>query len=299
MHLLILWNATAGGHRASKYQQLVQQALNQQNIHYEMRITEYAGHARRLVTDTHLNAFDAVVAAGGDGTVFEVLNGLMQHPAEQRKPLGILPLGTGNAFIKDIGLKPFDWQTSLQNIIKAESRRIDVAEVCCSEGSFYFLNIIGLGFVVDVGQSASKLKYLGKSAYTLATLWQTLKLKTHPIRLTLDGIEQDEKLVFLEVANSRYTGSSFLIAPDASIDDGLLDLVMLKHISRPRLLKLFPSIYDGSHIHYPEIVTRQAKNITIETQHPMKLMPDGEFLGETPIKIRCLPGEIKLLAPTQ
>ena len=297
MHLLILWNATAGGRRARKYQQLIQNTLQQQHIRYDMRVTDYAGHAQNLVASTDLSAYDAIIAAGGDGTVFEVLNGLMQHTREQRKPLGILPLGTGNAFVKDLGLKPFDWRTNLHNIISGQTRRVDVAQVHCDDATFYFLNILGLGFVVDVGQSASKLKYLGQSAYTLATLWQTLKLKTQPVRLTLDGVQQDEELVFLEVANSRYTGSTFLIAPDARIDDGLLDLVLLKRISRRRLLRLFPSIYDGSHVSYPEIVTCQAKKILIETHQPMALMPDGEFHGQTPIQIHCLPGEIEILAP--
>ena len=289
MHLLILWNATAGGRRAHKYLQQVEQTLSNQNIKYQLHVTEYSGHARTVVAEANLSTYDGVVAAGGDGTVFEVVNGLMQHDAEQRKPLGIIPLGTGNAFIKDLGIEPYDWQHSLQHILSGQQRSVDVAQVSNGDNTFFFLNIIGLGFVVKVGQSASKLKYLGKSAYTLATLWHTMKLNTHRMRLTVDGEVLDENLVFIEVANSRYTGSSFLIAPDAKIDDGKLDIIMLREISRGRLLRLFPTIYDGSHTQYPEIMTQQAQSVRIETENNMALMPDGEFHGFSPIEIQCLP----------
>ncbi len=162
-----------------------------------------------------------------------------------------------------------------------------------AEDDYYFINIIGMGFVVDAGRTTMKIKKLGKSAYTLTTLWQTAKLKKYPIKLTLtdknNQIEViDQDLVFVEVANSRYTGTSFLIAPEAKINDGLLDVIILKKISRAKTLRLFPSIYSGKHINYEEVECRQVKSISIETPKPMPLMPDGEFLGQTPVTINCI-----------
>ena len=104
----------------------------------------------------------------------------------------------------------------------------------------------------------------------------------------------DEDLVFVEVANSRYTGTSFLIAPEAKIDDGLLDVIILKKISRLKILRLFPTIYSGTHINYPEVETRKVKSISIETPSPMPLMPDGEFFAQTPVTISCQQHALKI-----
>ncbi len=133
-------------------------------------MTRGQGHATRLVARASLDGFDGVVAAGGDGTVFEVLNGLYMHERAQRIPLGLIPMGTGNAFAREFGLMPSHWMKAINRLASANTRRVDVGHVSCPEESFYFLNIIGIGFAVDAGLAARKLKFLGSAAYTLATL---------------------------------------------------------------------------------------------------------------------------------
>ncbi len=293
--LLLIFNPNAGSGRAQKTLPLIKDHLTKNQQDFDVLMTDYAGHAQALVSDTALHQYQAVIACGGDGTLFEVVNGLMAHDAEQRIPLGVVPVGTGNAFSRELGLQPSDWQKGLDIVLKQQTTAIDVAHAQCKDNAFYFINIIGWGFAVDCGQTTMKVKKLGKISYTLATLWQTIKLKKHPITVTLDGEKREEELVMLEVANSRYTGTSFLIAPDAQIDDGLLDVIMLKKISRPKILSLFPTIYSGQHVHYKEVETRQVKSITIETHQAMPLMPDGEFIGETPVTISCVPKALQLL----
>ncbi len=292
LKLLIIFNPHAGSGQSLTHLADIENHLNQSNINYQLMHTEQAGDAKTAVQTAQLSAYDGVVAAGGDGTLFEVINGLMSHDAEDRIPLGIIPVGTGNAFARELGLQPTDWQAGIDLILHRRFRDIDVGEVQTATDHFYFLNIIGLGFVVQAGRSTMKIKKLGKSSYTLATLWETIRLKKYPLKLQMtlaDGqVEQlHDDLVFVEVANSRYTGTSFLIAPDAQIDDGLLDVIILKKISRFKILRLFPSIYSGKHVNYPEVETRQVKSISIESEQPMPLMPDGEFYGETPIQISC------------
>lgn len=293
--LLLIFNPNAGSGRAQKTLPLIKNHLKKNNQAFEVFMTDYSGHAKELVTDADLKEYQAVIACGGDGTLFEVVNGLMSHPADQRIPLGVVPVGTGNAFSRELDLMPSDWEKGLNIVLKGNPKSIDLAHAQCADTDFCFLNIIGWGFAVDCGQTTLKVKKLGKISYTLATLWETVKLKKHPITVTLNGERSDEELVMLEVANSRYTGTSFLIAPDAKIDDGLLDVIMLKKISRPKILRLFPTIYTGKHIHYKEIESHQVKTITIETQAPMPLMPDGEFIGQTPVTISCVPKAIQLL----
>jgi YegS/Rv2252/BmrU family lipid kinase len=300
--LLIIFNPNAGSGRSQQYLLLIEAYCKAMGIEYQIKHSKHSGHAQSMVEQSDLSQFVAVIAAGGDGTLFEVVNGLMHHSAEKRIPMGVIPVGTGNAFARELGLLPTDWKAGIDLIIKQNIKSIDLGHAKMIDDAFYFINIIGMGFVVDAGRSTLKIKKLGKSSYTLATLWETIKLKKHPIKLTLtdfnDEVEIiDEDLVFVEVANSRYTGTSFLIAPEAVIDDGLLDVIILKKISRFKILRLFPSIYSGKHINYPEIETRRVKSISIATQHPMPLMPDGEFLGETPVTIRCIPKALQILCP--
>lgn len=298
-NLLIIFNPQAGSGRAQKYLPLIEKYLNQLSVNYELVFTQHVGHAKQWVTQADLSSYDGVVAAGGDGTLFELINGLMSQEPTKRIPFGVIPVGTGNAFSRELGLMPTDWQPGIDIILKQQAEKVDVGFAQSKTASFYFLNIIGMGFVVDAGRTTLKIKSLGKSAYTLATLWETAKLKKHPIKLSLTDVNDqteliDEDLVFVEVANSRYTGTSFLIAPEAVINDGLLDVIILKKISRFKILRLFPTIYSGKHINYQEIESRKVKSITIETRHPMPLMPDGEFLGATPVTISCIPKALLL-----
>jgi diacylglycerol kinase (ATP) len=229
--------------------------------------------------------------------LFEVLNGLYRKEPRQRVPLGLVPVGTGNAFARDLGLMPGDWQKGIDIIARNQPRRVDVGRVQTRSETFHFLNIVGMGFAVDAGMTAKKLKIFGNSAYTLGTLWETIRLKSYPLHIEIDGkiIKQDN--VFVEISNSRYTGTSFLIAPDAQIDDGLLDVTLLSSLPRRRLLRLFPPIYSGRHVQYPEVSTFQARQIRIQAPGGCLLAPDGEFHGSTPADVSCLHRDLEIFLP--
>jgi len=177
---------------------------------------------------------------------------------------------------------------------RGHTRQVDVGHVKAADQSYYFLNIVGMGFSVEAGKAALKLKILGNAAYTLATLWKVLKLKSYPLDLEMDGEATHSNNVFITISNTRYTGTHFMIAPDAVIDDGLLDVTLLEALPRRRLLKLFPSIYSGRHIEYREISTRKAAAINIRSPRAMLLGPDGEFYGNSPAKITCLQKDLTI-----
>ncbi|HET6564651.1 MAG TPA: diacylglycerol kinase family protein, partial [Xanthomonadales bacterium] len=259
----MLINPQAGGGRAGKLQASIELALKQKDIRLIVKSSTAPGSIRDELATTGLSGFDAVLAAGGDGTLFETVNGLMAHPPETRPALGVLPIGTGNAFCRDLGLAPGDWQSAIALILGGQTRKVDVGQVDHAGGRVYFLNIAGMGFVVAAGLTAARLKGLGQSTYTLAALWQTMRLPSQELRITVDGrlIEQDS--LFVEISNSRYTGTSFLMAPGARLDDGLLDLTLVRKLSRPRLLRLFHTIYSGQHVNYPEVLTDKGREFQI------------------------------------
>ena len=131
------------------------------------------------------------------------------------------------------------------------------------------------------------MKILGNGAYTLGVVYRTAFLDTFHLRLELDGRTIERDTTFVEISNSRYT-ADFLMAPDASVDDGLLDITLLGKISRRRLLRLFPSVFRGEHILYDEVETFTAHRITVVNEHPKALSPDGELIGATPAEVTCL-----------
>jgi diacylglycerol kinase (ATP) len=294
MRVLLVFNPAACSGRAARTLPAIVQAFAARGVVAETLLTRHAGHATAHLAACSLQGFDGVVAAGGDGTLFEVVNGLYRREHPERIALGVIPLGTGNAFARDLGLEPGDWAGAVNIIAAARKKAVDVGRVATPSGQFHFLNIIGMGFVVDAGLTARKLKHLGRGAYTLATLWQVLKLKAYRLQLETDGkiIEQDN--VFVAISNTRYTGTTFLIAPSARMDDGLLDVTLLRKLPRLRVLRLFPTIYSGRHVEFEEVSVIQARSIRILSPAGYPMAPDGEFRGETPAEITCLHRDLDL-----
>jgi diacylglycerol kinase (ATP) len=297
MKILVIYNPHAGGGRARRLLPGIRQTLAAQSIDAEVLLTNARGHATTLAEERDLSPFDAVVASGGDGTLFEVLNGVMRNPGAHKPALGLIPNGTGNAFMKELGLRTSDWRKAIDIIARNQPRTIDVGRLQAQGQAWFFLNVVGMGLIADIAATAARLKWLGNSAYTLAVLLRLPWLKAQRLRLEIDGKTVERDGVFVEVANSAYTGTSFLIAPKARLDDGLLDVVLLKPVSRIGLLRLLRTVYDGSHIRHPQVEYLQVRSITVTEPAPGQLVPDGELLGMSPAQFECLPGAVRFLWP--
>ena len=200
------------------------------------------------------------------------------------------------AFARDLGLAPGDWERGVELVAAGAKRSFDVGQVESASGTFHFLNIVGAGLPVDVMRFTDRLKVLGRSAYTLGTLWKAMQMRCYPLRIELDGRPLERDCLFVEIANTRFTGTSFLIAPGAEPDDGLLDVILVSRLPRRRVLQLFPSIYEGRHVEYDEVETCQAREVRIVADEPLGLAPDGEIRGEMPVTIRCLHRDLAVFA---
>jgi len=295
MKSLIIYNPHAGSGRALGLLPQVEAYTKAKGLEPTFVCSEYPGHSVEIVRNAKLDNYDALIASGGDGTLFEVLNGYYQNTGTKKPPIGLIPNGTGNAFMKELKLHRTDWKKAVDIIACNHKRPIDVGRFTSENKTWYFINIVGMGFVTDVAEASLPLKWMGNTAYTVATLLKLISLKSQKLSIELDGKLMKRDGVFVEVANSTFTGTTFLIAPEAKIDDGLLDVIILNKISRLRLLRLFTSIYDGSHINYPEIEYIKAKKIKVTEQYPGKLIPDGEILGSTPVEFECLHQDIQFL----
>jgi len=294
MKILLVYNNFAGNGRAKRLLPQVEGLLNKYNIEFDLALTDYPEHGIEIVGNADFSQYDGIVAAGGDGTLFEVINGYFKNSSEKGIPIGVLPVGTGNAFAHDLELDNTQIEDAIEIISKQKLRKVDVGKFVTHGQDYYFLNIIGAGFVVDANKTAQHFKFLGDFSYQIGVLYRILVLKFTKLKLEIDGKKIETKSTFIEISNTRYTGGDFLMAPTAKIDDGLLDVTLVKKISRLRLLKGLVKIKTGEHIHLDEIDTFKAKHIKIESEKPLVLTPDGELLGITPVEITCLKHAIEV-----
>lgn len=287
MKHLIIYNPWAGHGHAGKILPQIEAYLNEIQLPYDLLKTEHQGHGIELTKNADFSQYSGIIAAGGDGTLFEVINGYYHNASSVRLPIGVLPVGTGNAFVRDMNLHHHDWKPSLDIIKTGITRKFDVGHFTTEGQTWYFLNILGLGIVADIGAAAVKMKALGNISYTLGSLYHILKLKPYRVRLEIDGQTIERENIFVEISNTRYT-ANFLMAPAAKTDDGLLDVTILSPKGRIGLIRSFPKIITGEHIHMKEIETFQASHIRVETSIPKILTPDGELMGSSPIDVNCL-----------
>ncbi len=296
MKLLLVYNEHAAHGKTCKIKDQIIQRFKSSNIECSIEITQYRGHGIEIISNADLKSYQGIVAAGGDGTLFEVVTGYFRNTDRRKPPLGILPIGTGNAFSRDMNKEVPSWEEAVDIIIRNKTKKVDVGQFETEDKTYHYLNILGLGFVADVVLYASKTKWLGNLSYTLGVFHRTLFLKAIPMTLTIDGKACDSENIFVEVSNTRYT-SNFFMAPNAEIDDGYLDVTLLGKMTRRQLLSAFPKIFTGEHIHLDQVTQIKAKEIKIETTSPKVLTPDGELLGRTPVSIQCLHQAIEVFWP--
>ena len=267
----------------------------------EQKIIDQGHCINKIITTHHMHAHDVIesisddvdqiILFGGDGTAHEVVNGLLKF--NKNVPIGIVPCGSGNSIIHD--LDQLAWNVALDAILNINKRKIDVLEVKCGNKIIYAANIAGWGMVTDIGISAEKYRWLGTSRYTLMSIVEVFKYNTRKAKLSVDGDIMDEHFLFIMASNTIHTGKGMKISPKAKIDDGLMDVVIVKAgPSRLKLLKLLPKIFDGTHIKEKEVLYLQAKEIELITDEEV-LNIDGELKGKTPISIKVLPNRITLL----
>ncbi|MBA4407501.1 hypothetical protein C0389_09520 [bacterium] len=294
MKIFFLNNPAAGNKNGAKYFPLINREFDVWNIERESVQTEYAGHGTEIIKKLDFEKYDGIAVSGGDGTLFETINGYYANNSSKRIPVGVIPVGRGNAFARDLDLVTERWKESIATISLGKTKKTDVGVFTTEGKKYYFINILGFGFVTDIAGTAYKLRMFGDLSYVLGVFYRTATLKSYDLRIEADGKIIERENVFVEISNTRYTGKDFLMAPSAKLDDGLLDVTLLNKLSRPKVLQCLPKIFKGTHIHMKEVEIFQAKHLKIETGSPKLLTPDGQLVGTTPIEVECIPQAIEI-----
>jgi YegS/Rv2252/BmrU family lipid kinase len=292
MNIFLILNPTAGRYKGTKAIQKAAPLLENRGIQCEVRVSKFPGHAVQLAQNFDHAKYEGIVAVGGDGTLFEVLNGVLKKTHHFDLPIGQIPVGTGNSFIKDLGIHSIE--DAVDKIAGGKTKKVDVGFFQYPGGENYFINLLGTGFVANVAHRAGKYKSLGSLSYVLGVFEEVARLKPVPLEMTIDGNVYHRDYIFTEICNSTKTGGNMIMAPDAKIDDGFLDIILLNDISKYNLLKVFPQIFKGTHIHDSHAEIFKGREIKIVTETPQRLTPDGEILGTTAIKVSIFPSHINM-----
>jgi YegS/Rv2252/BmrU family lipid kinase len=251
--------------------------------------TKSATHVQQVLSGFRPGRFDAVACLGGDGTNFHVLNGLIRTAGvDGLPPLGIIPLGRGNSFARDLGI--FSPEAGVDAIAGARTRRVDVCRYSQGADSLYFVNLLGLGFVSDVAATAARFAAAGDLSYVIGVGLHLFRLRAARLEMEIDGRPLPGRYCFIEFCNSRYTGGKMLMAPSAEIDDGLFDAVIVAPLSPIRLAMAFPRIFRGDHLTDPSVRLIRGKTARVSADKALPLLPDGELLGRTPTRIEVIAG---------
>lgn len=290
--LYFIVNPISGSGKAKKRFPIIEEYLLKNNIKYEKVHTEYKGHASELAKQIKdRNDIKAVIAVGGDGTLFEVINGLYRSEI----PVGYIPNGTGNDYGRQMNISA-DPLLALQRVLEYDIKKIDIGRI----NQYYFVNVASMGFDAEVVKyvNESNVKALfGKFAYTIGAIRILIKFKTKKIKLTVDNVEYNYDNVWLiAVANNKYYGGGMLISPHSINNDGLFDICIIKGLTKLKFLKLFTSVFKGEHIkHYPLVEFIKGKEINIVTEDDLIIQSDGEILSSSNINFENLNQELFIL----
>jgi YegS/Rv2252/BmrU family lipid kinase len=295
MKIALIVNPCAGGKNGEKQISPVEKKFAASGIDPDIFISRDSEHLVEIASSLSLERYDAILSMGGDGTNFHVLNGLLSaYKPDVIPPLGIIPIGSGNSFARDLNIHCVE--EGIKAVVNHAPRRIDVCSYTQNGQPIYFVNLAGIGFVTDVAKTARHFKRLGDISYIIGVFYRTVSLHFHWMELEVDGTLISGENCFVEFCNSRYTGGNMLMAPTAEIDDGLMDIIIAGKLSRASLLATLPKIFKGTHIHHPALQSIKAKKAVIKTSPNKTLLPDGELWGSTPTTVQIHPKMIQYLS---
>lgn len=293
--LVLIANPQAGNGRVGSALPAIERALAGNGLAYRVVTTTHPGHATQAAREALAQGERFLVAVGGDGTVHEVVNGMVEHdrPIAADAVLGVIAAGSGCDFVRSFGL-PGDAVAAAGRLAGEEVRVIDVGKVATPQVTKYFPNIAeaGLGGTV-VARAATLPRRLGPARYACA-FWLTLpRFRPARLRVVADGEEFEWMAHNVVVANCRFYGGGMQIAPNATCDDGALDVLVMTG-RKSQAFTSMAKVYRGTHLPHPNIVELRVRKVAVDADVPQEVEADGETLGTTPVTFEIIPGPIRL-----
>ena len=297
----VIVNPCAGRGYGKRVVPQIHQCLTDLGVDYDLVFTEAEGHAIELARDASLAGYEIIAAAGGDGTSNEVMNGLMA--ASNGDPTGTMaciPAGSGNDFAFNNGV-PEDIEEACRLIANGGRRTVDVGHlVIDGERTLYFDNTVGIGFDGLVSHESRKYTRVRGLALYLPVVIKTIMLTFKPFhaQLQIDDEAFEQPLMMIVLANGPREGHTFLVAPNALSDDGLLDVITVEHMTKLGMFGILPRFMAGTHLSNPKVRERRASKVSVRSKDPMYIHVDGELPCKTAHEVRAeiLPQRLHIVA---
>lgn len=288
---LLAINPTSGRGNGAKVSQDVSNYLAERSVQYRI----ITGANSKIFKDNLQNAVvntpehvQGIIAVGGDGLIHMVL----QIAISYSLPVATIPAGTGNDFVRSLGWNPSKPLEPLWAALTQEQQQIDLGEI---DGE-YFGAIASTGFDSLVNERANQMKWpKGPSKYNVAMALELPKFQPLNYRFSLDGQAMEREAMLIAIGNGRSYGGGMLVCPDADLQDGYLDLMILNPVSKREFVQIFPSVYKGEHVSHPQVEIKKVTSITIEAN--AVCYADGERIGPLPAEINIAPGALKTWRP--
>ncbi|MFB3921846.1 MAG: diacylglycerol kinase family protein [Terriglobia bacterium] len=297
---LAVVNPAAGHGRCGKRAGLALDRLRAAGVKLEVAVTQHAGHGIELVREAFKHGFRRFLAVGGDGISYEIVNGLFPGAETEsgvRPTLAMLPLGTGNSFLRDFTTER-EVEFATQALLEGRTRPCDVLRMRHRQGVIHYINLLSVGFAADAATVTNrKFKRWGHVGYLLGvfTCLVRLRRRAFPHRLDDDPEFDRRRCLFLSFNNSKFTGRTMMIAPQADTADGLIEYVFWGPISRLGLLRNIHMLYDGSHVNHPLALRRAVRQVQFDLDAPVDVMVDGEVLTLHCEKLDVLPSALNVM----
>jgi YegS/Rv2252/BmrU family lipid kinase len=286
--LSIIANPSAGGGRTARHLEGVRRELRDLRLEHELELTRSLEHARELARAA-TGRGDAAVAFGGDGLIGAVADALKQTEGT----LGVLPGGRGNDFARVLGI-PKDPRAACQVLASGKTRAIDLG----TAGAATFIGIASCGFDSDANRVANESKLIrGNLVYAYGALRTLMSWRPASFEVTVDGESRRVSAYTIAAANSKAYGGGMMLAPDAELDDGLLDLVIVEDIPKLRFLRLLPTVFKGDHVRQPNVHVLRGAKVEISADRPFTVYADGDPVAELPVTLGTVPRAVRVLVP--
>lgn len=291
-------NPAAGGGKTIKLLGPALERLRAGGIEIETAETSVAGQATQIAREAYRRGIRNFIAVGGDGTSYEIVNGLFPEATADAPPtLGFLPLGTGNSFLRDFSDKGVEH--AIESLLAGRIRACDVLRMRHRSGTIYYINLLSMGFSADVATlRARRFSDWGELGYFTSIFLTLTKFNRRPFPVRIEGQDafDNRRCLFVTFNNSKFTGGTMMIAPKAEVNDGLVEYVRWGPIGRLGLIRNLPGLYDGTHIEHPLAERHAVAKVEFKLDRPVDVMVDGEVLSLHCEKLDVLPGALNVVA---
>ncbi|HXX20496.1 MAG TPA: diacylglycerol kinase family protein [Candidatus Acidoferrum sp.] len=295
---LAVVNPAAGNGRCGKLAPSALARVRALGIELEIAHTTRAGEATALARNAYARGFRNFLAVGGDGTAFEIVNGIFPEAETQgRATLGFLPLGTGNSFLRDFTARGVEH--TVEALRQNRRRPCDVIRLRHADGDIFFINMLNLGFAADAGEVANrKFKRWGHIGYVFGVFARLAQLEHAAFPHRLEGAKDWDRrpCLFLAFGNSKFTGGNMMIAPYADPSNGRIEYVRWSPIGRLRVLWLFRRLFTGTHIRHPLASRAAVRKIEFDLDRPVNVIVDGEVMRLQCCSMEVLPSALNIIA---